>query len=450
MIIHILKRIKKDGFISLYVVFVFSVSFFFLFIPPIVFSNNIDSILMGVIISNSTEADRWKAYFYILIMLGTIVLSNRVSIVIKKNYTSIPPSYTSLTDSNDVKQIIHDVSKPWFIILLIIGLVGFMMLVSQLGLRGMVEMSGSARGASGVLTDSNAVVGYGKIFAKCIIASLSPGLLLYQLNKKGIFRIVLIIIFLMSFLLEIFIAGKTNFILFLAPFAIYFFTGNAGKVKTKYLVILSILVLVFVFLLDDWFYYLSNGVAVSTYRTSWTANDYFLRYIREFIYPYANLLNVDKMNQEFGYRFFIDIPATVINFIPAALLGGFKMTMLYKEVSQYYQSLGSRSVDGVPSDYLNYAFRQAGLFSVFIITFIRIQLFKVIDNEVKNVKHNCDIIGINGNHFITCCYSFGFISVLMEPHLAFKSQPILICSVIIAMQISNRLKRLSNMKKIVE
>ena len=132
---------------------------------------------------------------------------------------------------------------------------------------------------------------------------------------------------------------------------------------------LVIAILVAIYVLDNLFYYLQYGVSVSIYRTSWIASDYIGRYLKEFAYAYANLLNSRAIVSEMGYRYFIDYPAIIINLLPAVLLGGLQITPAYTIVDSYYARVGMSSLS--PADYMVFGMLQLDILGLLLISFFR-------------------------------------------------------------------------------
>lgn len=436
------KSILKDGYLSLFSVFYLTIAFLYLLAPALMFINKPNYTVWSIhTINQSSDSDRMYAWVVVVITLIVLNLARRAKIkqFTIKAYDDNPiPSETTVA-------AIRSVCKPWFFVLLVLGSIGFILMASQIGISGFIRFSGHSRGVTGTIGGSGSVLGYAQFLSKFLIASLAPGILLYQSNKNGLLKIGLIILFIASLLIEVFIAGKSNFIIFIVPFAMLLLSDRRGKMKRSRLVLLAVLALAAVFVLDNLFYYLQYGISVSTYRTAWNTHDYISRYLREFAYAYANLLNSRSIISKMGYRFFIDYPAVIINLLPAVLLGGLQIKPAYTVVDSYYGLVGMDSLS--PADYMIFGMLQLDVLALWLITFFRGNLFKEIDYRIKKLRIAFTDAGINGSHILTCCACFGVVSVLIEPFNAIRTQPILICSIFICLSIYRKLKNVERARK---
>ncbi|MBO5632725.1 MAG: hypothetical protein J5965_27035, partial [Aeriscardovia sp.] len=94
-----------------------------------------------------------------------------------------------------------------------------------------------------------------------------------------------------------------------------------------------------------------------------------------------------------------------------------------------------------PADYMIFGMLQLDILGLILISFFRGNIFKEIDDRLKEVRKAFGDCGINGAHILTCCSCFGIVSVLIEPFNAIRTQPILICSIIICLSIYRKMKR---------
>ena len=116
-----------------------------------------------------------------------------------------------MTDTEKKRKLIINVA--FYAVLLVLGFFGFIVIVSQIGFVNLVFMSGASRGASASVGGSGTILAYAKILAKLLIASLAPGIILVETRKSWGMKVLLVIIFMLSLMLEIFMAGKSNFII---------------------------------------------------------------------------------------------------------------------------------------------------------------------------------------------------------------------------------------------
>ncbi len=434
------KNILKDGYISLFSMFYFTIAFLYLLSPAIMFITVPNYEVWSIkTINQSTNRDRVVALLIVIMVLVILRLAKKTRI------KRIPVrNYEDGTNfcMEEVRTAIRNVCMPWFVILLGLGGLGFALMVSQIGISGFITFSGHSRGVTATIGTSGSILGYAQFLSKFLIASLTPGILLYQTKKNRLFSFFLFVLVICSLLIEIFIAGKSNFIIFVIPFVMLLLSDRRGRMKKSALILVTIAVLVAVFLLDNLFYYLQYGVSVSVYRTAWETHDYINRYLREFAYAYANLLNSRSIISQMGYRFFIDYPGIIVNLLPAFLLGGLQIKPAYTLVDSYYGLVGMDSLS--PADYMIFGMLQLDIWGLAIISFIRGSLFKGIDNMITRLRRIFNNNNINGTHIFTCCSCFAIVSVLSEPFTAIRSQPILLCSIVICISIYKKLMHYKN------
>lgn len=113
--------------------------------------------------------------------------------------------------------------------------------------------------------------------------------------------------------------------------------------------------------LDDLFFQLSYGTAERTEGNT------VISILTEFAFPYVNLLNVHKMNIEYGLRWGLDFVTWIVNIIPTRILGIFgftKITAGYTFVTKYYS--GANAMGGTPTDLLTFGIRQFGTLGVLV------------------------------------------------------------------------------------
>lgn len=436
----IFKQIIKDGFITIFTIFLFSIILFYYFAPALIFIFGMNAKSNQYFLSFIYESNsyiRIKIYFIVLLSLSTIIVSYYSCSFYIKRKTPIPQEKNDyfLSNSKNILRIVDSTCFYWFIVLFVFGLTGILLMIREIGLYGFIFSSGAARGESGDIGRAGSLLSYAKVLSKFIIASMSPGILLVQTRKSVSIFILLSVALTLSFLLEVFIAGKSSFIIFILPYCFLFFFKK-GKMNYKAFILFFLLSILLVVVLEDFFYYLQNNVSLSEYRSSWTIEDYIVRYLFEFSYPYCNLLFSDEMIRINGYRYFLDYLAAVVNIIPAFLLGGFQITPFYTYTTSFYQSFYTQMIDGVPNDYIYLCLSQMGLFALFIISFILGKIFCFIDYYVLKFKHIASFLSINPAHFLTSCCFLGIVITLIEPYSAISSQPILPLSIVLCLHLN--------------
>ena len=434
-----MKRIKKNKGISLYPIFLMAIAVLYLFVPAMIFmfgsydKQNNDLIK---IISNSTDTERIAIYFLVLLCIAVISIPQKIRI---GNAPSHNQQYS--TNANDivrVRNISYDVCRIWFWILLSVGLVCTLIMIADIGLSGFIIYSGSSRGESVMELQSGSLFAYAFNFSRWLIASLVPGILMYEIKKRTGMKIILFFVFVLSVLLQIFNAGKTNFIIFLIPLFLYWMSRK-GSFKMRHLVLAAVAIIFLVPFLDNAFYYISTGEDINKYRTSWDFLNYMMSIVRQFAYPYANMVMREPITEIYGYRYFLDYLAIPVNLLPASLLGGFELDTLYHLTTEYYTTILSHN-GGMPNDFLFFSYRQLGIVGIVIIGTITGAIIKKLDRILFEVKDSLAILGINTTHFFTTYWLTSVVFILIEPLSVFTSFPSVIFTVLIAIHLRHRLR----------
>lgn len=434
-----LNRIKKNKSISVYPIFMLAIAVLYLLVPALVFlfgeydKQNSDLVK---IISDSTGMERMGIYFLVLLCIVAISIPQKVKIansnVIRK--TCVATDYSA----ERVKLIAYDVCRLWFWILFTVGLGCTLIMIADIGIGGFILYSGSSRGEGALELQSGSLFAYASNFSRWLIASLVPGLLMYEIKKRTGTKLLLLCVFVLSVFLQIFNAGKTNFIIFLLPFFIYWMSRR-GSFKMKHIIFAAVAIIALVPFLDNAFYYISTGDNIGNYRESWNFLNYMMSVVRQFTYPYANMLMRVPMTELYGYRYFVDYAAVVVNLIPAALLGGFELDTLYHITTEYWTTILSHK-GGMPNDYLFFTYRQLGVAGIVIIGVITGAIIKKLDRVLFEVKDALAVLGINTSHFTASFWLAGVVFILIEPLSVFTSFPIAIFTIIIAFHLRRRLR----------
>ncbi len=399
-------------------------------VPAIIFiygdSYNKRNDLLGNLAYNSTTETRVRIYFIVLISYILLLFPaffNKKRLFVER--------YDYSLDTDAVKKY----AKKFYAFTLILGSIGFLGMMAKIGLSGFINYSGSSRDTNVDSLELGGLFSYFNILSKYMIAALAPGIILYELYKTNQIKIQLIVILVCSILIELYNAGKSNFIMFLIPLLIYY-SYRKGNLNTSKILIFGVVIVLLVPLLDNLFYYISRGESIEKYRTNWGITEYINSVSRQFVYPYANLVSSQAMNEYYGYRWFADY-AAFINLIPAKLLGGFQVQTLYHLTTDYYgEQFGFTA--GVPNDFVFLAYRQLDIIGVIILSIIRGLIIHYIDSKIKIVKSAFSKNSINSTHLITCCCLISVLITLIEPLSAFYSQPIIFLSVIFGLTIKNK------------
>lgn len=424
------KRVKANKYLDSASTVSISYSILYFLVPAIVFmfgkTSNSKYDLLGNIVYNSTNGTR--IWIYIVCLLSYVMLLFP-TILVKKNVSK--PRLPYRLDISALQKY----TRKFYYFALIMGGIGFIGMAANIGISGFINFSGASRDNLNGTLEISGLFSYFNIFSKYLIAAIAPGIILYEINPSKKLKVELLIILVCSILIELYNAGKSNFIMFLIPLLIYY-TSKKGTINVKKIVILGAIVILLVPTFDNLFYYLSRGESIGKYRADWGVLEYTNSVSRQFVYPYANLVTSKAMNNYYGYRIFADYVA-FINIIPAKLLGGFQVQTLYHLTTDYYQGQYGFTA-GVPNDFIFLAYRQLGIIGVTMLSFIRGIIIQNIDTELQVVNRAFKKTSLNPMHLIACCSLISVLITLIEPLSAFYSQPILFLSLIMIIIIRNK------------
>ena len=439
VVVFCLRRIIRNKYISLFPIFTITIAVLYLFVPAMIFlfasydKQNSDLI---AIVHNSSTLDRISIYLLVLLCIAAISIPQKVGVSQDIPYRRLrkPVNY----DVRRIRHIAYNVCKKWFWGLWLIGFVCTLGMIADIGLEGFIIYSGSARGEGDLQLESGSLFAYASNFSRFLIASLAPGILMYEIKKNKKLGVVLIITFVLSIMLQIFDAGKTGFIIFLIPIFIHWLTRK-GLIKIKHLVLFAVALVALVPFLDNIFYFISRGESIENYRDSWNFLNYIMSVVQQFTYPYANMVMREPITEIYGYRLFLDYLAIPVNLIPASLIGGFELDTLYHLTTEYYSSILS-SKGGMPNDFLFFSYRQLGVIGILIIGIVTGAIINKLDRTMFSVKGSLDVLNINTAHyFISFCLS-GVVFILIEPLSILTAFPMSIFVAIVALHLNYRLR----------
>lgn len=118
-------------------------------------------------------------------------------------------------------------------------------------------------------------------------------------------------------------------------------------------------------------------------------------FLFEFSFPISNLLSADAMNNEYGYRYFIDYISWIPELFPQRLLDTFGITvrgmeLITKQVSDYYVNMGHTG--GTPVDMLTLGLRQIPFLGMLINVALYALLVRLIIWIAKRLNRNYSIL----------------------------------------------------------
>jgi hypothetical protein len=363
----ILSKIKRDN-INAVTIFSFFILFAYLIVPVLVFylGDGYQSkyVILGQIYE-SNDLERIKALISIFMFIASTLLFY---------YNFLPKINNSIL--NDVKaneEMIYRIIKKYWFILFGIGIVAFIIVIYKFGgIRNYVYSSGGSRGnGDNLLIETGSIFAYANILSRALLGCVYLLILMYDIKHKKRTLIGIILLICLDTVLLIYNAGKLDAIIFYMPILIYLTNKYIRKNKLLIYSLLALITFYSIPKMDDLFYYLNNGVTLSSYNQNWSFIENLMGLINQFTYPYSNLVLSDKMNSIYGFRFGIDYIAPIVNLIPARFLnmiGLSKIEALYHITTDYYQTyvLGFPLAAGVPNDLLTVAFRQLSYLGVII------------------------------------------------------------------------------------
>jgi len=377
-----------NAFICLQAAFIL----YYIFIPILVHIN-IDFTrepLMGFIvrISIADNYDIFYAFFYTLVAYIIILISYRITISPKvsvigpteiKRLANVD-SHSSEVNIQYWNKRVYRIAIAAGILTLIIGVIAELVIAYSLGGIFQAIAMGDKMRAFG--SDTSFYIPQNRLFVIVLMVSslASTYFFVYGLRiyKKFIIKLLLLVSVLASTFYLLFNAGRLGIFIFLLSFFIDFVFR-----KTKHpfisMSLFTILLLVSLGILDDLFFRLSYGFVKESSKG-------ILSTIDEFSFPYANLLNVHKINVVYGLRWGIDFVSWIINIVPTTILevfGQAKITTGYTFITEYYS--GANASGGTPTDLLTLGIRQFGGIGVFVVSLFISRLCKYFDKVIAKI-----------------------------------------------------------------
>lgn len=209
--------------------------------------------------------------------------------------------------------------------------------------------------------------------AKMLLAS---PLLLHavMLKKRKIWlRIVFIISVVLSFIFLLGNAGKTDIIIFLLCFAIPFFK-RFMRHPWRFTIVTGIIGIPCLELLDAVFDYITYG--------QWVVEETNILYtLRQFAYPYCDVLYMSDIVNKFGLRWGKDFITGVLNVVP-----GLNFEASYIPVSAFFGGESWTFNGGTPNEIITFGYQQLGIIGVVLIAIIFGIICGKIDKVVETIS----------------------------------------------------------------
>lgn len=260
----------------------------------------------------------------------------------------------------------------------VIGGISFILYAQSFG--GIFELLVKAEYLRSFSTDkANVVNGWTYILViPARLISISPYfIILAKSSFKNIsaYNILIILSFVGSILFYLSDAGKTGVLIFgmsfFVPLISYVF-----KHKWLITIVTACICLQIVSYLDALFVYLASGnFLIETGESD-------LAYLSQFAYPFENLLNLDNIANQSGFRYGKDFVTGVLNIIP-----GINFEPSYVPTSFFYGGSKWKITGGVPNDAITFGYLQFGLLGVALVGFILGYVCSRVDESMKLLKN---------------------------------------------------------------
>ncbi|WP_129738490.1 oligosaccharide repeat unit polymerase [Massilimicrobiota timonensis] len=230
---------------------------------------------------------------------------------------------------------------------------------------------------------------YAYVLSPINILALFLNVFVFKDNKNNINKIFLILSIASTVYYLLFFAGRLPILMIVICFiSDYIFKHFKHPVLS--MILLSFLLLVLLNKLDNLFFYISYG------KIPDTEGSVFEKLVQEFYFPYQTLVNIDQINQMYGFRYGIDYFTPIINIIPTSILNIFglsKIASSYSFISNFFDPNGI-TMGGTPTDMISFGIRQLGIISlVFHSIFISI-LCCFVDNICKKISIQYTFISV--------------------------------------------------------
>lgn len=370
MLFNSWMKIRKNGFSGAYSGFVFGMIIYYVVTPILVitFQKDLNNRYQSFSTFISSKSSEEIIFSLFLIFLSFVVTSFFYKIGYKqKEYNII--NISNLKSGNKVVSIVAYAT-------LILGGGSFLVLLSGLGgFKNALNIAELNRSFS---TELSTFVDY-KISLLSIPARLitvSPYLFVYLIFNRRLMRdkFFFSLSFILTIMFFLFNAGRTPIIVFLLCFLYALLKRKIQKAWTLIIAfgVISLPVLDF---LDELFVFFNTG--------QWGLIKVdLISYLNQFIHPYRNILNVNELVQQFGFRFGSDAITSFINLIP-----GINYPVSYENTSFYYYGSIWTILGGIPNDVITFGYLQLGLIGLFIFCSVLGFAFGKIDKALNYFKN---------------------------------------------------------------
>lgn len=289
-----------------------------------------------------------------------------------------------LYDDSRLKDVSFYYARNIGYLTLIIGGLSFGVIIDQLGgLQQAFKLSEILRSYG---NDNGIFINRSVLFLRTLtgilVASPFAFWIAYQHRRSKVIGCFFVLSFLLSLIYLLFNAGRTPLLLLIIPFY-FIFLKRHFRYPWITLLVTATVGLIVLPLLDNLFYYLSYGIGQQQDDSA------LYKIIAEFSFPYVNTLNVQRMNDIFGYRYGVDYLTWIINIIPMGILSKLnlsKISVSHDFTSSFYDPY-NQGMGGVPTDIITFGFRELGFLGVFIHFFLVAVVCSIIDRRITNVQN---------------------------------------------------------------
>ena len=357
VLILLFRNNKQNGQVSITSGILTGVLLYYFTVPFFIFLLREEAEQSGrnslVTIVGADGLDVLLAILRVLVFLFTYLLVNQ-----RYNNRRMRITYTIAEDR------LVNVLKFFVWTTFLIGGGSFLLYISAFG--GLKELLYYAEYLRSFATNATRIIPYlaSIMVIPARLITVTPILILVLLGyrKKDKFTLVYILMFVISFF------GAVAFCLanagraLLITYGICFVIPLLQKVIRKpwrLTFAIGIISLPILDYLDALFIFFQTGKLVVTQSS-------FISYLRQFSFPFANVLNQWKIVEKFGIRYCQDFITGVLNIIP-----GVNFQPSYEVTSAFYGGeLWKRAGGGIPNDIVTFGYIEFGILGVFLVAMI--------------------------------------------------------------------------------
>lgn len=183
--------------------------------------------------------------------------------------------------------------------------------------------------------------------------------------------------FVASVLVLLALAGRALFVIYFASFVYIFYIKN-NEIYIKYFILFLVISLGIVIYGDYLFRAFTESGAIATRTEILVQGGAYLvvqSVLREFIFPYTNVLLAIRDVQGLFDLYLLDLPKAILNTLPAGSLGFPQLNTLSD-----YNTLKYGTEGEIPIDLVSFGYYSFGVFGVAISVFLYCYLFKKLDS----------------------------------------------------------------------